>query len=34
MKNLLINDTHTQDSQAAVTPELALQLLKEGISDF
>lgn len=34
MKNLLINDTHTQDSQAAVTPELALQLLKEGNQRF
>lgn len=34
MKNLLINDTHTQDSQAVVTPELALQLLKEGNQRF
>lgn len=34
MKNLLINNTHTQDSQAAVTPELALQLLKEGNQRF
>ena len=34
MKDLLINHTHTQDSQAAVTPELALQLLKEGNHRF
>ncbi len=34
MKDLLINHTHTQDSQAAVTPELALQLLKEGNQRF
>jgi len=34
MKNLLLNDTHTQESQAAVTPELALQLLKEGNQRF
>ena len=34
MKDLLINHTHTQDSQAAVTPELALQLLKEWNQRF
>lgn len=34
MKDLLVNHTHTQDSQAAVTPELALQLLKEGNQRF
>jgi len=34
MKNLLINDTHTKDSQAAVTPEVAIQLLKDGNQRF
>lgn len=34
MKNLLINDTHTKDSQAAVTPEIAIQLLKDGNQRF
>lgn len=34
MENLLINNTHTKDSQAAVTPDLALQLLKDGNQRF
>ena len=34
MENLLINNTHTKDSQAAVTPDLALQLLKDGNHRF
>lgn len=34
MENLLINHTHTKDSQAAVTPDLALQLLKDGNQRF
>lgn len=34
MENLLKNNTHTQESQAAVTPEMALQLLKDGNRRF
>lgn len=34
MENLLINHTHTQDSQAEVTPDLAVQLLKDGNQRF
>ncbi len=34
MENLLINNTHTKNSQAAVTPEIALQLLKDGNQRF
>lgn len=34
MENLLINNTHTKESQAAVTPEMALQLLKDGNKRF
>lgn len=34
MENLLKNNTHTKESQAAVTPEIALQLLKDGNKRF
>lgn len=34
MENLLINHTHTQDSQAAVSPDAAIQLLKDGNQRF
>lgn len=34
MENLLKNNTHTKESQAAVTPEMALQLLKDGNKRF
>lgn len=34
MENLLIDNTHTKNSQAAVTPEIALQLLKDGNQRF
>lgn len=34
MENLLINNTHTKESQASVTPEMALQLLKDGNKRF
>lgn len=34
MENLLKNNTHTQESQSAVTPETALQLLKDGNQRF
>jgi len=34
MENLLKNKTHTKESQAAVTPEIALQLLKDGNKRF
>lgn len=34
MENLLNNHTHTQDSQAAVSPDAAIQLLKDGNQRF
>jgi carbonic anhydrase len=34
MENLLKNNTHTKESQAAVTPEMALRLLKDGNKRF
>mgnify|MGYP001064244484 CR=1 FL=1 len=34
MEHLLKHNTHTKESQAAVTPELALQLLKDGNQRF
>lgn len=34
MEDLLINNTHTKNSQAAVTPNTALQLLKDGNQRF
>lgn len=34
MENLLIDHTHTHDSQAFVTPDLAVQLLKDGNKRF
>lgn len=34
MENLLINNTHTKESQAAVSSEMALQLLKDGNKRF